>query len=708
MEMPQNNNYIDELEIRKALCILREPGELFEIRVIGKSKNQQLVGYFTDINLMISELKRLDLRGANVYTVLNRIKPECYGREARDRFVAHADATSDKDIESRTWILIDLDPNRAKGTSSTDEQIALAKQKANEIYRFLENHGFSKPVTALSGNGCHLLYKVNLQNSDDRTEMVKTLLQTLSICFSDENIQVDTSTFNAARICKLYGTLAQKGSSTERQPHRMSRVNTIPGGGDVRTTKAAIIQKVCDIFPRTPDSPQKYNNYNGADFDLDGWLSKYGIVFDKEPHTDGVRYRLEHCPFDENHKGKDAMIFRYRNGAIGFHCFHDSCQGKTWRDVRMLYEPDAYERRDDYYERQMYRQFNRNMPPKPKPIVETPDVPIFESAKYILSKPTPDETYIKSGISKIDRSMTGLRKGCVTLMSGLRSSGKSTLLSQIVLNAVNEGNNVAVYSGELTDSNFMKWVYLQAAGKNRVEVSKRYANQYYVPRKYIEKIAEWLDGRFWLYNNEYGNEYTAVMEQFEKAISEKKLDLLVLDNLMAFDIKSLSQDKYEAQKEFVLSLVRLAKQYNVHILFVAHPRKAMGFLRLQDVSGTNDLVNAVDNAIIVHRNNKDFRRLSKEMFQWKDTDEIYNASNVVEVAKDRDGGTQDLFVPLWFETESRRMRNDEGEYIRYGWELEHDDAEEKPQVASKEPEKQTIPDDFVSVESSNYDEIPFD
>jgi hypothetical protein len=40
---------------------------------------------------------------------------------------------------------------------------------------------------------------------------------------------------------------------------------------------------------------------------------------------------------------------------------------------------------------------------------------------------------------------------------------------------------------------------------------------------------------------------------------------------------------------------------------------------------------------------------------------------VIEVAKDRDGGTQDLFIPLWYEAESKRLKNSLTENKLYGW-----------------------------------------
>ena len=55
------------------------------------------------------------------------------------------------------------------------------------------------------------------------------------------------------------------------------------------------------------------------------------------------------------------------------------------------------------------------------------------------------------------------------------------------------------------------------------------------------------------------------------------------------------------------------------------------------------------------------------MFQWTDSEPIYMATNVIEIAKDRDGGTQDVFIPLWYELETKRLKNYQSENVIYGW-----------------------------------------
>ena len=660
---------IDEKEVRKAINILKPNNQLFECRVIYNT-GQMLSGYFKGADELICGMKGIrDFADCNFYITLNELNSACYDRTQRGCFVKNAKATtSDNDVIGYQWLMIDLDPRRPTGTSSDDEQIRKSKEKCNKIFYFMKNLGFEEPVIGFSGNGVHLLFAVNMANTENNKMLLKKSLETLNMIFSDEDVDVDMKNFNPSRVCKLYGSTAQKGSNSAERPHRMSYLVRSPE--EIKPTDINYLKKLCDIAPKE-EKPQKYNNYHPRDFDLEEWLSKHGLRYRKSSYADGMKYILDCCPFDSNHKGKDACIFQSRSGAIGFHCFHNSCADKTWRDVRLLFEPDAYENEYQKQNQRMYGSFNRNPRAEPTKIVPQDGNPVWYTANNILNLPKVSETFIKTGTTDIDKRLRGLKKGYVTVVSGLRGSAKSTLLSQWILNAVDTGNNVGCYSGELSEKNFMRWMNLQAAGKGFVEPTS-YEGYYNVPNRIQKEIAQWLGEHFFLYNNSYGHDFLAVEEQIKKVIQEKKLDMLVLDNLMSFNLKSISDNKYDAQTEFVLRLHDVASKYNVHILFVAHPRKAMGFLRLDDISGTADLGNAVDNAFVVHRNNNDFRRLSSQMFGWKNDDPIYNGTNVIEVAKDRDGGTQDYFVPLFYEKDTKRLKNYIAESKIYGWNKETD------------------------------------
>lgn len=676
---------LDEVQIRKAISTIIGDGNLFECRIIYNDRKQQPSGYFRSADNLINCLRKQRIDNANVYIVLNRIKKECEGREQNNRFIEGKNTTQDKDIETREWILVDFDSERPSGTSSTDAQVEIAKKKAGQTYKYLQEQGFPEPIIGFSGNGYHLLYKLKMQNNDENKNLLKNFLSALDIIFSEDDVHIDTVNYNAARICKLYGTVAHKGSNTAEQPHRLSKIVYVPK--EIIPVKKTYIEKIANSIKVEMPQANRYNGYNGNSFDLDQWLNEHGLNYRIANYSNGQKYILDHCPFDHNHKGKDAVIFKMANGAIGFKCFHNSCSDKTWRDVRLMFEPDAYTRQWQEQDKRMYKSHNRNAKKEFVPIVPIENRPIFLTAKQILERPAPDESFIKTGFTIIDKKMRGLKKDHTSIWSGLRASAKSTALSQIVLNAVQAGCTAVVYSGELSEKNFMRWMNQQAAGHHNQP--SQYEGYYNTPIAIQYKIADWLGEKFYLYDNQYGNNFESVIAEIEKQIQESKADLVVLDNLMAFNISSLGYTKWEAQSAFVWKLHEMANKYHVHIAFVAHPKKAAGFLRFDDISGTADLGNAVDDAFIVHRNNEDFKRLTSEMFKWKSDNEIYNGTNVIEIVKDRDGGTQDVFVPLYYEVRSKRLKNSENENVVYGW----DTTEGFEPLKDKKDDFETIEDE---------------
>lgn len=656
-------NY-DENEIRKALSIMKMPDELFEVRIVTASK-KNVSGYFRSADVCMDALKNVRVADCcNVYITLNGIRDECYSRQQRDRFMSGVSpTTTDTDIGGYTWLLVDIDPVRSAGTSSSEEQIELAKKKGNEVFAFMKRVGFEDPIVGFSGNGVHLLYSIGLTVNEENKKLIKDGLTVLSLFFTDHGMSIDTANFNPARVCKLYGTLAQKGANTPERPHRMSYIVQSPDRP--KQNDKALLQKLAGYLP-VPDKPQGYNRFNPREFDLDQWLDDHGLHYEKASYGSSVKYILEHCPFDGSHAGKDACIFKMSNGAIGFHCFHNSCSDQTWQDVRRLFEPDAYDRKHVREEHRPNYQNPDYVVEKKTEIRMVDGQPVFFTTEQIRLMEEPPEEFIKTGIDVIDQKMRGLKKGFVTCLSGLRASGKSSIISQLTVEAVQQGYRTALFSGELKPKNLLKWLLLQAAGKMYTKATQ-YDNYYVVPSPYDEAASKWMDEKAYVYNNYYGNEFSSIMEQIRKCVVEHKVDLVILDNMMALNLMEMGLDKYQQQSRFVECLEDFAKAANIHILFVAHPRKSVGFLRLDDVSGSNDIVNRVDNAFILHRVNTDFRRLTKDMFKWKDDNILYQSTNVIEICKDRDGGVQDEFVPLFFEAATKRLRNSPGENKIYGW-----------------------------------------
>lgn len=681
---------VDLEKLKQALDILKPDGQLFEIRILqGK---QTISGYFTDVDTLARELHKVRLKGANVFYTLNQIDESCYSREQHDCFRQCKTTTSDADIVSYNWMLIDLDPVRRPGISSTNEELQAAYDRGKQIAEYLRELSFPAPVMACSGNGIHLLYSVHLQNSEENERLIENCLKALATLFNDDKVEVDTSVYNPSRISKLYGTKAQKGSSTEARPHRMSRIISTPPTKEV--VKRELLERLAEEYP------QELTRVAPSDrgFDVEEWLDRYGIrVASVKEWKDTTKYVLEECPFDGSHKAPDSAIIKMASGAVCFKCLHNSCSGHDWRELRLKYEPDAYDdkRAEDeariesgWREHKEYLKYNRQrddiMYQEREADEEHPEK-MFETAADILGKPVEERICIRTGLTQFDKLTGGLAKGEITLVSGLRGAAKSTWLSQVVLNAIDQDFNTVVYSGELKDKRYLAWMLQQAAGPGNVQQSTKYEGFYYCKDEIKPKISAWLGNRFMLYNNDYGNNFKQLASSLREIIQRLQSDLVIIDNMSILDLSDITEDrrsdKWDQQKLFVEALKNLAMLCNCHIIFVAHPRKAAGFLRLDDVGGSGSLGNLVDNAFIVHRVNHDFLKgYKRDILGIPDNgrnkgrnDEDgyeYGGDNCIEVVKERETGIQDLFIPLWYEKSTKRLKNAEWEQVIYKWDTD--------------------------------------
>lgn len=659
---------IDERSIRQWWDIFKSHGQLTEVRILGKSK-AVYSGYFTDCETMLSELRKYDGLGG-MYATINEIKDACSGREQANRIVKSPKATTnDKEIENRRIILLDFDPERPADTNATDEEVKLAEACMKSVYRYLRDQGFSAPVVANSGNGYHLLYKVNIPNTDENTKTVELFLKALDMMFGNEQtVKVDTSVFNASRISKIIGTPSNKGSNTQSRPQRMSYFVHIPEV--FKETGLEYIKKVASEYPQV-EAPSRANNYSTERFDIEGFIRDHGITVERRvKFQGGEKLILAECPFNSNHK--DSAIFVMDTGAIAFKCFHSSCSNMGWRDVRLHFDPTAYNRKEQeefrrrrsyYGERQAKQIQVVQEDSRGKKWLSMSEVKWIDPSSYVS---------IPSGITVLDQKIMGFTLGDVTILSGLSGSGKTTLLDHFILNAVQRGYKVAAWSGELQDFRFQAWLDQMAAGKSYVVQKFGFSNLFYVPKATAEVINKWLDGKFWLYNNDYGAGFDQLFADIKECVQQNGVQMVLLDNLMAMDLDELDGSENERQTKLIKEIKSFAKKENVHVILVCHPRKEQSFqlLRKESIAGTANLTNLCDNLLISHRVGNDFEKRAKDFFGEEQVRSLMDYQLVLEIAKNRSLGIVDQIIGLFYENETRRIKNEIAENIVYGWKEE--------------------------------------
>lgn len=246
-----------------------------------------------------------------------------------------------------------------------------------------------------------------------------------------------------------------------------------------------------------------------------------------------------------------------------------------------------------------------------------------------------------SGFERLDKSIAGFFAGELSVWTGKRGIGKSTILSQLLLEAIDQGHKVCAYSGELDRAQFREWAYLQAAGPEHIGYRDDPITGKLLPtvNPQVDKlISEWLHERFWLFDLERNTRHDpeAILSQFAYAKMRYNVDVFLVDNIMSvdFDYKR-DADFNRIQSQFTQALATFAKRQHVHVHLVVHPRKSSsgkaGEVTADDVHGSGDITNRADNVfflttraveeeqkpMLVTLKNRDF---GSKINQWLDFD----------------------------------------------------------------------------------------
>lgn len=400
----------DANAIAAALRLIAEPGETFEIRAIARTKygrgEEILSGYFREVESAARAVARRD--SANVvgwYVTLNPVMPSLYARRA-DRLdtVGKDSTTKDNHVTKRKRILIDFDPSRPTGISSSDAEHAAALALATEAADELVQRGWPTPVLTDSGNGGHVVLAID-EDVDDG-DLVERFLVAASArwgCAAGEiELKVDTGNYNPSRITKLYGTPARKGDNVAERPHRQSRVISAPDSLQP-VTREQIEAFIADYLPAQEESTSTKSSHSNtrsnanttehprAPKDAGAWLTAHGIAIKStNPYSGkegtGVLYELTTCPYNPEHGDRgEAHVIQFSRGGIVAGCHHDGCKKAGWGWGWLL---DKYEPRAPRSDRQSQAD-HPNAPPRseapksktwsqPQPLPDNkPPVPAF-------------------------------------------------------------------------------------------------------------------------------------------------------------------------------------------------------------------------------------------------------------------------------------------------------------------------------------------
>ena len=535
----------DKAEIVRTLETMCEG--VVEIRALGVDGKKTLtsVGYFDEYEKAADEATKV--RASGVYFTLNEIDQSLLARSA-NRMRTSGISTSDQNIKRRRWILVDLDAERAAGISATDAEKEAAKAKAREIYAYLDRCGFEKPIVADSGNGAHLLYRVDLPVESN---LVEKVLKHLAAMFDDPSVHVDTSVFNPARITKLYGTIASKGDDTPSRPHRASRLLSVP-----ETLKATSEAKCANLAARLVEMQPAFASMpRQGDFDVPDFLRRNGLEFEERDHKDGRKYVLAQCPFNPEHKAPDSAVF-VTSAGFGFKCFHNSCQGNDWKALRELLEPQAG---------RPQRQWRPE--PKSQPVRKaqenTLEAAVYRKIEKLGEK---SEDLRTIGIDELDYAMGGGFENHEVILAGARPShGKSAFALQCCQQAAKEAPALFISEEMSTDS----------IAKRALQRASNVPSEHWLNRK--EMLKEDTDRHFKTLEPIYVEESLRSVENVESVITDhvKKNGVRFVAVDYAQLLKSNGKSRFDHVTHTSIELRRIANEFDISMLVLCQLSRAI-------------------------------------------------------------------------------------------------------------------------------------
>lgn len=327
---------------------------------------------------------------------------------------------------------------------------------------------------------------------------------------------------------------------------------------------------------------------------------------------------------------------------------------------------------------------------------DTP-VPSVEDFSNVKALDFGDMEGIKTGISVIDKELLKLPYGTLTIISGMPGSGKSSIISQMVCNAVDDDKNVWMFSGELSNPISKSWLSFVLAGRRNVEPFSCDGDTYYrVKPKAIDEINEYYKGKWFVYKDNCENDIDSLITSAVDSIRKYGVKLVIFDNMMVIS-NSESENELKDQTSVVKKLVALSQKYSVAVVLVAHPRKlAQGTeMGLFDVAGSSNLVNLAHRTISL-------RRVTEKEKAGEDknstlSEDLVKYDVIVNVIKDRMRGRAGIAHGLYYDNISRRFYSTQEEFNKqYSWDKNK---------YEEELESEKIKENDERYEREEYDEV---
>lgn len=269
---------------------------------------------------------------------------------------------------------------------------------------------------------------------------------------------------------------------------------------------------------------------------------------------------------------------------------------------------------------------------------------------------------IKMGLIGFDGLLDKLYMGSTTILTGVPGSGKSSFLSTLIAQSVEQNFPVFVYSGELPNPSLKSWIDTVIAGQRNLDEFTTDGITYYrIKPSAFDEINKYYKGQILFYRDGFTQSAARIMQTAEAVVRRYGIKTLIFDNMTSIDLENNDSNKYIKQDEFVREVIEFSKRWQVCCIIVLHPKKIDCVRRMS----MYDLQGVTTSANLSHRILALYRIQAKD----RENDSLETDADVLlDVLKDRFGTAMNKSIPLWYDVPSRRFYDTVKNLdVQYSW-----------------------------------------
>jgi twinkle protein len=259
------------------------------------------------------------------------------------------------------------------------------------------------------------------------------------------------------------------------------------------------------------------------------------------------------------------------------------------------------------------------------------------------------------------RDLFHFREGEVTLWSGQNGHGKTGLVSQLQLSLIGQEQKVAEASFEMMPMTLVDLMGRMYCGLNPYSPEFQGSDGVEALVALFEEFRDWINGRFWLYNQQGTTDVRNVLGMARYSVKELGCQHVVIDNLA----KCIpDEDDHNAQKRFVDELTALARDTGCHVHLVHHTRKPANENHIPDKhdnKGSGAITDQVDNVMIIWRNKP---KEDDVKAKGARSNKVTEPDAYLLCRKQRNGDDEPT-IGLWFDRDSKQFKGDPSDPLMF-------------------------------------------